>query len=120
MFNDQGVTDHFAIMPTGMKSENLAQEVGRVYDLVVRRFLSAFFPEAVWENVERITRHDLKTPLTAAQDRPAALQPSAVTANPGLAEHPLATLERARDVLRELRQQGKLAQGGRKQSKAHR
>ena len=58
VFNDSGVSDHFAIMPTGMKSEKLTQEVGRVYDLVVRRFLSAFFPVAVWENVERITKVD--------------------------------------------------------------
>lgn len=56
IFNDSGVSDHFAIMPTGMESTKLTPEVERVYDLVVRRFLSAFFPEAVWENVERITK----------------------------------------------------------------
>jgi len=56
VFNDAGVTDHFAIMPTGLLPRKLPQEDQRVYDLVVRRFLAAFFPEAVWENLERITR----------------------------------------------------------------
>jgi DNA topoisomerase III len=56
VFNDSGVTDHFAIMPTGLLSKKLPQEDHRVYDLIVRRFLAAFFPEAVWENLERITR----------------------------------------------------------------
>lgn len=55
IFDDSGVTDHFAIMPTGLKSSKLPQGVGRVYDLVVRRFLAAFFPPALWENIERVT-----------------------------------------------------------------
>jgi DNA topoisomerase III len=56
VFNDAGVTDHFAIMPTGVTPKKISQETQRVYDLIVRRFLAAFFPEAVWENLERITR----------------------------------------------------------------
>jgi len=58
VFKDSGVTDHFAIMPTELTPRKLPQEDQRVYDLIVRRFLSAFFPEAVWENLERITRVD--------------------------------------------------------------
>ncbi len=55
VFNDSGVSDHFALMPTGLKAQNLPQAEGRIYDLIVRRFMAAFFPPAVWENVERIT-----------------------------------------------------------------
>ncbi len=55
VFNDKGVSDHFAIMPTEMEAKKVGQDAGRVYDLVVRRFLAAFFPPALWENVERIT-----------------------------------------------------------------
>jgi DNA topoisomerase-3 len=55
VFNDAGVSDHFAIMPTDVRPKKLPAEDQRVYDLVVRRFLAAFFPEALWENLERIT-----------------------------------------------------------------
>jgi len=56
VFSNAGVTDHFAIMPTGVTPKKISQETQRVYDLIVRRFLAAFFPEAVWESLERITR----------------------------------------------------------------
>lgn len=53
-FNDQGVDDHFAIIPTG-KSRNLAGDDAKVYDAVVRRFLATFFPPAVYDKVKRTT-----------------------------------------------------------------
>ncbi|HEY7960678.1 MAG TPA: DNA topoisomerase 3 [Solirubrobacteraceae bacterium] len=50
--NDAKVTDHHAIIPT--RSEHLVERMGdddkRVYDMVVRRFLAVFHPEAVFEN----------------------------------------------------------------------
>src|SRR4051794_21812102 len=50
--NDAKVTDHHAIIPT--KSEHrvakMSDDDRRVYDMVVRRFLAAFHPEAVFEN----------------------------------------------------------------------
>ncbi len=55
VFNDAGVTDHFALMPTEQLPGKLPQAEGRIYDLVVRQFLAAFFPPAVWETVTRIT-----------------------------------------------------------------
>jgi DNA topoisomerase-3 len=56
VFDDAGVSDHFAIIPTGVRpSAELRGDDRRVYDLVVRRFLGAFHPPAVWERVERIT-----------------------------------------------------------------
>jgi DNA topoisomerase-3 len=55
-FNDAGVSDHFAIIPTGhVPSEPLRGDDGRLFDLVVRRFLGSFYPPAVWTRVERIT-----------------------------------------------------------------
>ncbi len=46
--NDQGVTDHHAIIPTPIRPnlEALTREERGIYDLVVRRFLGAFFPDA--------------------------------------------------------------------------
>jgi DNA topoisomerase-3 len=49
--NDAKVTDHHAIIPT--RSEHQVGKMGdddrRIYDLVARRFLAVFHPEAVWE-----------------------------------------------------------------------
>jgi DNA topoisomerase-3 len=54
VFDDAGVSDHFAIIPTGtLPPEPLSGDDRRLYDLVVRRFLGAFHPPALWERVER-------------------------------------------------------------------
>lgn len=59
IFNDAKVTDHFAIVPTGhLPERELDGDDGRLFDLVVRRFLGAFHPPAVWSKVERITKVD--------------------------------------------------------------
>ncbi|MFN8608625.1 MAG: DNA topoisomerase 3 [Vulcanimicrobiota bacterium] len=56
VFDDSKVSDHFAIVPTeNMPSGELSGDDQRVYDLVMRRFLAAFYPPAVWIEVERIT-----------------------------------------------------------------
>ena len=56
VFDDSGITDHFAIVPTGtLPSRPLSGDDRRVFDLVVRRFLGAFHPPALWERVERVT-----------------------------------------------------------------
>ena len=51
--NDAKVTDHHAIIPTRAERhpvEKMSSDDRRVYDLVVRRFLAAFHPQAVFEN----------------------------------------------------------------------
>ena len=56
VFDDSGVSDHFAIIPTGSLPETvLTGDDKRVFDLVVRRFLGAFHPPAIWERVERVS-----------------------------------------------------------------
>ncbi|HEX6426201.1 MAG TPA: DNA topoisomerase 3 [Niastella sp.] len=45
VFDDKKVTDHHAIIPTGVYPSNLGQEEKRIYDLVARRFIAAFYPE---------------------------------------------------------------------------
>ncbi|MGH0030230.1 MAG: DNA topoisomerase, partial [Myxococcota bacterium] len=57
IFDDSGISDHFAIVPTGtFPAEPLTGDDKRLYDLVVRRFLGAFHPPAQWERVERVSR----------------------------------------------------------------
>jgi DNA topoisomerase III len=56
IFDNSKVSDHFAIVPTGELSTALSGDDARVFELVTRRFLAAFYPPAVWSKVERITR----------------------------------------------------------------
>jgi DNA topoisomerase-3 len=56
IFDNAGISDHFAIVPTGaMPREPLTGDDKRLFDLVARRFLGAFHPPAQWERVERTT-----------------------------------------------------------------
>ncbi len=51
--DNEKVTDHHAIIPTLAEShpvEKMSDDDRRIYDLVVRRFLAVFHPEAVFEN----------------------------------------------------------------------
>ncbi len=51
--NDEKVTDHHAIIPTRAERhpvDKMNEDDRRVYDLVARRFLAVFHPDAVFEN----------------------------------------------------------------------
>ena len=51
--NDEKVTDHHAIIPTRGERhpvDKMNEDDKRIYDLVVRRFLAIFHPDAVFEN----------------------------------------------------------------------
>ena len=54
--DDSKVTDHYAIIPTGqlteLKALNSLQKA--VFELIVRRFLSIFYPQAEYENVKLV------------------------------------------------------------------
>ena len=45
VFDNSKVTDHHAIIPTGVPARNLSEQEKRVYDLVARRFIAAFYPD---------------------------------------------------------------------------
>jgi DNA topoisomerase-3 len=56
--NDERVTDHHAIIPTNQPNhpvDKMSDDDRRVYDLVVRRFLAVFHPDAVFENTSVVT-----------------------------------------------------------------
>lgn len=44
-FDSSKVTDHHAIIPTGVPAQSLSDMERNVYDLVVRRFIAAFYPD---------------------------------------------------------------------------
>lgn len=45
VFDNSKVTDHHAIIPTGVPARNLTDNERKVYDLVVHRFIAAFYPD---------------------------------------------------------------------------
>ncbi len=57
--NDKQITDHYAIIPTGQGLNVLAslpRLSGLVYDVIVRRFLSIFYPPAVYQKIGIVTK----------------------------------------------------------------
>lgn len=50
VFDDAKITDHHAIIPTGVKPSGLILEEKRVYDLIARRFIAAFYPDCIVSN----------------------------------------------------------------------
>jgi DNA topoisomerase-3 len=49
VFDDQKVTDHHAIIPTGIQG-NLQYNQQQVYDIITRRFIGAFYPDSEVSN----------------------------------------------------------------------
>ena len=52
--DDKKITDHYAIIPTGQGLNNLgsvSQTAVKVYEIIVRRFLSIFYPAAQYSKV---------------------------------------------------------------------
>ena len=52
--NDKSVTDHYAIIPTGQGLKalpSLSKRSQNVYELIVRRFISIFYPPAVYDRI---------------------------------------------------------------------
>ena len=45
VFDSSKVTDHHAIIPTGVPATNMTDMERHVYDLVARRFISVFYPD---------------------------------------------------------------------------
>ncbi|MDF2463445.1 MAG: topA [Ramlibacter sp.] len=64
IFDNAKVSDHFAIIPTLQAPSGLSEAEQKLYDLVVRRFLSVFFPSAEFMVTTRISQalgHSFKT-----------------------------------------------------------
>jgi len=57
--NDKQITDHYAVIPTGQGLNNLnslPNVSAKVYEIIVRRFLSIFYPAAVYRKVSLAIR----------------------------------------------------------------
>ena len=65
IFNNAQISDHFAIIPTTTEPKNLDEMEGKIYDMIARRFVAAFFPSAEFDITTRTSkvagRFDFKT-----------------------------------------------------------
>jgi DNA topoisomerase-3 len=64
IFDNAKVSDHFAIIPTLQAPSGLSDAEQKLYDLVVKRFLSVFFPSAEFMVTTRISQaagHSFRT-----------------------------------------------------------
>ena len=63
VFDDTKITDHHAIIPTGVRPSGLQLEEKRVYDLIARRFIAAFYPDCIVSNttvIGMVTKYEFK------------------------------------------------------------
>jgi len=63
IFNNAKVSDHFAIIPTG-RTVKLSDTEAELYDMIVKRFVAAFFPHAEFE----LTRRETTITTESAKD----------------------------------------------------
>ncbi|MES2696769.1 MAG: DNA topoisomerase 3 [Verrucomicrobiota bacterium] len=65
IFNNEQISDHFAIIPTASEAKNLDEMEAKIYDMIARRFVAAFYPPAEFDVTTRISTvapgHDFKT-----------------------------------------------------------
>ena len=60
--NDSQITDHYAIIPTGQglpAARSLGQTSLNVYEVIVRRFLSIFYPPAIYQKATLVTAMEI-------------------------------------------------------------
>ena len=48
VFDNSKVTDHHAIIPTGVEAKGMTEMETKVYDLVARRFIGVFYPDCLF------------------------------------------------------------------------
>ena len=55
IFDNKQVSDHFAIIPTDISGKKLSEDEYKIYDMITRRFIAAFYPEAQFDVTVRIS-----------------------------------------------------------------
>ncbi len=56
VFDNAKVSDHNAIIPTGVEPKGLDEAQQKIFDLVAKRFIAVFYPSAQFEVTTRLTR----------------------------------------------------------------
>lgn len=100
VFDSSKVTDHHAIIPTGIPPQGLTDVEHKVYDLIVRRFIAAFYPDCKFatttvsgkvDEIEfKVSGKEILDPgWRICTDTPASPVPSAERQGEGTATSPL-------------------------------
>ena len=58
IFDNAKVTDHHAIIPTGISPSGISPDEQKIYDLITRRFIAVFYPECKVSNTTVIGQVD--------------------------------------------------------------
>lgn len=58
IFDNTKVTDHHAIIPTGISPSGISPDEQKIYDLIARRFIAVFYPECKVSNTTVIGQVD--------------------------------------------------------------
>jgi DNA topoisomerase-3 len=58
IFDDKKITDHHAIIPTGIAPSGISQDEQKIYDLICRRFIAVFYPECKVSNTTVLGKVD--------------------------------------------------------------
>ena len=58
IFDDKKITDHHAIIPTGISPSGISFEEQKIYDLICRRFIAVFYPECKVSNTTVLGKVD--------------------------------------------------------------
>jgi DNA topoisomerase-3 len=64
IFNNAQISDHFAIIPTAHEAKHLDEMEAKVFDMIARRFVAAFYPAAEFDITTRtstVAKHEFKT-----------------------------------------------------------
>jgi len=67
VFDSSKVTDHHAIIPTGVVPQNLSDAQRKVYDLVARRFIAVFYPDCKYAQTTVLGSVGTTAPHTAPE-----------------------------------------------------
>ena len=64
VFDNTKISDHFAIIPTGVTPKGLSEAEEKIYTMICQRFIAVFFPPAQYLNTTRITTVEGETFIT--------------------------------------------------------
>lgn len=64
VFDNKKISDHFAIIPTGVMPSGLSEAEQKIFYMICQRFIAVFYPPAKFQNTTRITEIEGETFLT--------------------------------------------------------
>lgn len=64
VFDNKKISDHFAIIPTGVMPTDLTEAEQKIFNMICQRFIAVFFPPAKYLNTTRITTIENETFIT--------------------------------------------------------